>query len=59
MTADYEVERLWKKAVVVYVILRCATGYLKGLKAVLEVPESVDNFRPKLNLWHPDTEQKC
>jgi hypothetical protein len=29
-----------------YLILRCATGYLKGLKAVLEVSESVDNFRP-------------
>jgi hypothetical protein len=46
MTADYEVERLWKKAVIVYVILRCATCYLKGLKAILEVPESADNFWP-------------
>jgi len=46
MTANCEVERLWKKAVGMYVILKCATGYVKGLKEVLEVPENIDNFRP-------------
>ena len=30
-----------------FVILRRSAGYLRGLNAVLEVPESVDSFRGK------------